>query len=170
MCSTGNYENGRQKETETQWHSSNLWPIRKTKVGGIEGTLEKWLNNCNRAFPELKNSKFKPIFFEIPPGPLEKFGPEIARAFENIRSIKIHGLHRIIRSPFVFAGDKLAEELGKRCDAELIQADNCMGLSDVLAKVAFGEEVNEVIICVGTADLDMETPMEWCKEAIKKIL
>ncbi|KAL3112312.1 hypothetical protein niasHT_012417 [Heterodera trifolii] len=45
-----------------------------------------------------------------------------------------------------------------------------MGLSDVLAKVAFGEEVNEVIICVGTADLDMETPMEWCKEAIKKIL
>ncbi|KAL3109708.1 hypothetical protein niasHT_018119 [Heterodera trifolii] len=128
------------------------------KIRGIEVTLEKWLNNCSKAFPELKASKFRPIIFEIiPPGPLEKLGTEIAKAFENIRAVKIHGLHRTIRTSHIIAGDRTAEEIGKRCEAEIILAENCLGLSDLLGKTAFGREVKEVIVCVGTSDLDIDT-------------
>ncbi|KAI3408208.1 hypothetical protein GPALN_012054 [Globodera pallida] len=132
--------------------------------------ISLWVDRCDFAFRQLQLSGCKNIRFPIPRDNKNyPFQKQIENAIEEVKARRVLGLAKVSKNPFILYADSGGKVMEGKLETEIISERSCTALSKEVEETYFGSEVREILIFMGTDDINDNVPIEISKIAIQKI-
>ncbi|KAI3418453.1 hypothetical protein GPALN_009781 [Globodera pallida] len=132
--------------------------------------ISLWVDRCDFAFRQLQLSGCKNVRFPIPrDNKNHPFQKQIENAIEEVKARRVLGLAKVSKNPFILYADSGGKVMEGKLETEIISERSCTALSKEVEETYFGSEVKEILIFMGTDDINEKVPIEISKIAIQKI-
>uniref|UniRef100_A0A914HT23 Uncharacterized protein n=1 Tax=Globodera rostochiensis TaxID=31243 RepID=A0A914HT23_GLORO len=132
--------------------------------------ISLWVDRCDFAFRQLQLSGCKKVRFPIPRDNKNyPFQKQVENAIEEVKARRVLGLAKVSKNPFILYADSGGKVMEGKLETEIILERSCTALSNEVEETYFGSEVREVLIFIGTDDINNGIPIEISKVAIQKI-